>query len=499
MNLTPKQRRALLITAIALGVAALVGLLVWWLSKPSPNEAPQEEAPYRGPKRERPQMVVCDTITLLCDTLYRIDCPDGIAFLRIDSIAADTAAGVWYQVVPGEAYVAVRSVRLSARELDSLAPSHYRTTVAHPLHDARYRSPLYKVDKQADVVYSNANGYWASLPIKEGEPIRKTISEGLTKSISRRTLPLTLDIYSPQGNPSPAPAIVMLHGGAFYVGDKGEQHIADLCRHFASMGYVAVSVNYRMGFRPAKKDIANTMRQASNDLLAATHYLLANADRLGIDTARLFLAGTSAGAITALSTVFSRGCDVRFLAVANMWGALPDLALLRHAHTSIVSFHGDADPLVPYNEGYPFSNLGNGQVGKLMFGKMYGSQAIHKAAQKRGIRSRLHTFPGAGHALHLNDDHSPNPERSSLLRDSIAAFFYEELVPQQAVIIADAALPGHYSVRHGAVAHWHVEGGFILQKEGGDIYVAWIPDVPHLLEASGYYTIGIGFTTNYRL
>ena len=80
------------------------------------------------------------------------------------------------------------------------------------------------------------------------------------------------------------------HGGGLVAGDR-EKPAADwVARTLADRGVTVVSVDYRLagdGCRyPAPSD----------DVLAAWRWTLANADRLGIDPARLAIGGASAGA-----------------------------------------------------------------------------------------------------------------------------------------------------------------------------------------------------------
>lgn len=52
-----------------------------------------------------------------------------------------------------------------------------------------------------------------------------------------------LDVYMPYGN-GPFPAVVLIHGGAFMIGDKGGE--AANAKVLTDNGYVAVSINYRL-------------------------------------------------------------------------------------------------------------------------------------------------------------------------------------------------------------------------------------------------------------
>lgn len=476
--------------------AALLSLLLLAGCGGKRDASQQQEAQVRKSADGREEILLRD-IALRQDSVYLAVRESDSAFLQVDSIVEGLLYGMWHQLEEGSDCLASRSVSLRAEELDSFLFTPYLRTHSRPVVDQRFLRPLFPVETTHDIAYATANGYWASKPLPPGQKAGKIIGEGLAQSFKQRPLQLTMDLYRPQGCDSCLrPAILLLHGGAFYVGDKEEEHIARWCRQWAERGYVALSVNYRMGFRPTKRDIARAMQNAETDLQSATRYVVGHASEWGIDTAYLFLAGTSAGAITALQAAFAPKRAARFRAVANMWGATNDLASLRHARTSIVSFHGDADPLVPYDEGYPFANLGDGKVGKMLFGKMYGSKVIQAEAKRRGLRCQLYTYPGCGHALHLDANHQPDTARANEILRRTVHFFYQEMVPRKAAITACPDNPRHYTLENGTASHWHVQGGYLLKEEGNDVWVVWEEQPRHLLEATGHYTpFRIAFTT----
>jgi acetyl esterase/lipase len=117
---------------------------------------------------------------------------------------------------------------------------------------------------------------------------------------------LQLDIYAPPGNDprKKRPAIVLVHGGAFVEGDDKSDYMPAFAKQFAIRGYVAFSINYRMGVsvsdllrHPA--DLA-PVKMAQEDAKAAVRYVRASAASLHIDPARILMGGHSAGAITSL-------------------------------------------------------------------------------------------------------------------------------------------------------------------------------------------------------
>ena len=103
-------------------------------------------------------------------------------------------------------------------------------------------------------------------------------------------------IYYPHGNGAARPAVVFCHGGGFVLCDL-ESHdgfCRAMARHTES---VVISVDYRLA--PEHRAPA-----AAQDVYAAYCWVVAHADELGIDPARLVIAGDSAGgnlaAVTAL-------------------------------------------------------------------------------------------------------------------------------------------------------------------------------------------------------
>jgi hypothetical protein len=70
---------------------------------------------------------------------------------------------------------------------------------------------------------------------------------------------LHMDIYEPAGDTETnRPVVIMLHTGSFLpaivngqaTGDKSDNSIVEMCTRFAKKGYVAVAVNYRLGWNP---------------------------------------------------------------------------------------------------------------------------------------------------------------------------------------------------------------------------------------------------------
>lgn len=101
-------------------------------------------------------------------------------------------------------------------------------------------------------------------------------------------IPLMMDIYYPPNTDKPMPAIIYVHGGGWYSGDKetgiGIYDIAPL----VNSGYLVAAINYRLAPRykfPAQIE----------DVKCAVRFLRANAVKYNIDPENIGAFGDSAG------------------------------------------------------------------------------------------------------------------------------------------------------------------------------------------------------------
>lgn len=102
---------------------------------------------------------------------------------------------------------------------------------------------------------------------------------------------LKLDLYRPVGKKNHHTAVLLLHGGAWRMGDKSM--MALFGPELAGLGFTAVAPEYRLlGEAPWPAQL--------EDLKAAIRWTRANANQLDIDPERISLQGFSAGAHLAL-------------------------------------------------------------------------------------------------------------------------------------------------------------------------------------------------------
>lgn len=103
-----------------------------------------------------------------------------------------------------------------------------------------------------------------------------------------------MDVTLPDGA-GPHPVLLMIHGGAFRMGDKAD---LALWPELTEAGVAIVRVNYRLSgtdLWPAQAE----------DCLAAVVHLQREGAALGLDPSRLVLLGQSAGAFLAVTTALS--------------------------------------------------------------------------------------------------------------------------------------------------------------------------------------------------
>lgn len=225
---------------------------------------------------------------------------------------------------------------------------------------------------------------------------------------------LALDLYQPAFDPEfERPMVIYIHGGGFSGGQRDEAYIRRFCKQFASYGYVVASMSYRLtragqetGFGcdcPAQ-DKMNTFYAAVEDVQDATYFLIERRDQFGINPQQIILAGSSAGAETALNAAFQPpycyGLDsgpVSYAGVISMAGAIPDTSLIyNESAVPGLLFHGTCDKLVPYATA-PHHYCDETRPGYLL---LNGSYSIAEKLRQLGKPYWLHTICGAGHEVY---------------------------------------------------------------------------------------------------
>ena len=105
----------------------------------------------------------------------------------------------------------------------------------------------------------------------------------------------TADIFVPN-HAGPYPVLIYLHGGAWVAGNPASHRL--LTAHFASMGYLVISVDYALAPE-------HPFPAGLQDCVAAVRWAACNAERFGGDPARMAIGGDSAGGNLAAATALT--------------------------------------------------------------------------------------------------------------------------------------------------------------------------------------------------
>jgi dienelactone hydrolase len=193
--------------------------------------------------------------------------------------------------------------------------------------------------------------------------VTRDIAYGSAPDANGNTVVLTLDLYQPAGDAQTGrPALAFVHGGSFSGGDKASGVSPDLASTFAKLGYVTVSINYRLisqacGGSNIRPECIVAALNAQHDAQAAVRWLRVNADTYGIDPTRIGIGGESAGGITAtLVGVHSEdpgdsgnpGPSSGVGGFMSISGGLPQGAFAGAGDAPGLLFHGTADAVVPF-------------------------------------------------------------------------------------------------------------------------------------------------------
>ena len=268
---------------------------------------------------------------------------------------------------------------------------------------------------------------------------------------------LDMDVYEPTGDTlSNRPVIIFIHAGAFFSGHNELDDVVALSIASAKRGYVAVSMNYRLGLNILSSYSGErAVYRGVQDASAAVRYLREFHQDYGIDYENIFVWGTSAGSFIGLHLAFTEdderpestyggggdpdlGCidcegndylhDSKPKAVISCWGAIGDLDWIEQEdNIPTIMFHGTSDPVVPFNSGFPFTI-------NIALPIVYGSNPIHERLNELNIENELYAEEGQLHeywgTLNGNWFGGPNEYFDQIKNDSYS-FLFSLLYPYQ--------------------------------------------------------------------
>jgi predicted esterase len=235
---------------------------------------------------------------------------------------------------------------------------------------------------------------------------------------------LELDLFLPE-NPDSlrTPILIYVHGGGFATGDRTEGHA--LASYLQDRGIACASISYTLHMKDQSFSCDGILTEkikaiqiAANQLWLATAFLLEHQDTLLIDTTKIFIGGISAGAETVLHAAFwdreimelygnQLGADFTYAGIVAGAGAIMDLNLITPtSQIPVLAYHGDADPIVPY-ETAAHHFCPTNAPGWLM---LFGSYSIANHLAEQDGSCHLITFLGGDHSLadaYIRQDHQP--------------------------------------------------------------------------------------------
>ena len=472
-------------------------------------------------------------VDIVPDSFYRVKTTEGDGVVLFEHMSDNQWRGICYLSV-GQLTAEKHIVELkvgkelalvdeAGKEIPIISYCRYEDPEFKDYPDIwTYQDTIYSVYVKEDIVYGNAHGYWVSYPDSGGSCQEIFSAKQQELEYGKKELALTMDVYLPKDSQkAPRPLLILIHGGAFFNGDKADLGFPEWAHDFASMGYAVASVNYRLGFKKNLASIKQAGFNAVQDVDAAIRYIVHNKHLYNIDSNRVFVAGTSAGGITALNVAFMRDDNIpseaqeegginavnpelndsyKIRAVGNMWGAVNDLSVLDNASSSVISFHSNGDPVVPFGKGHPFESV---FLNWLLFPSMYGSEKITEYLGEKRSTLKSYDLPGK-HTLHTDKDENGRMALSSRfyeIEKNMCDFFSAVMQPSPIVASHTDNLPT-FQISSSEVdsIYWCVEGGVIMKQSDYRADVLLFPDESsHSVTVCGKYKSGLTFRHRWDL
>lgn len=200
---------------------------------------------------------------------------------------------------------------------------------------------------------------------------------------------LQLNIYEPPASDTreARPIALSIHGGGLVSGNHDKKTAVRWGEFFAMRGYVSVSIDYRLEAEHWPPPEEYPYVDALHDAKAAVRYMIKNAAKLRLDSSRVAVFGSSAGAVLAymLASVTSAGegksgnagYPSNITAFASLSGELPPMFLdeMSAGAAPFVEVHGTKDGAIPYANATETKRL----------------------ADAAGVENLFYTIEGAGH------------------------------------------------------------------------------------------------------
>lgn len=211
-----------------------------------------------------------------------------------------------------------------------------------------------------------------------------------------------LDVYAPAAAKG-APVIVMVHGGAWRMGDKARDGVVTAkVGHFVPRGYVFVSIDYRM------LPEAGPLAQAE-DVARALAFVQSKAASFGGDSRRVVLMGHSAGAhlialLAAAPEIVTKAGATPAMATIALDSAAYDVpAIMTARHLPLYDRAFGNDP-AEWRRVSPIDRLATGRAPAPML-LVCSSRRDDSCAQARSFAERVGGLGGRAEVLPVAMNH----------------------------------------------------------------------------------------------
>jgi acetyl esterase/lipase len=233
-------------------------------------------------------------------------------------------------------------------------------------------------------------------------------ARGQVRQPSPASRTLFLDVYEPDTEEISwkRPVMIAIHGGGFLFGDKGEMN--NLCRELAARGYICFSINYRLvpddPPGTSKDQYTRTVMAAVADADQAARWIEASSAKYYADTSRIFIGGSSAGAVTSMLLAYKPDLKApHFRAVADLWGTMgPRVNWIKKGGSPLLIVHGMEDDTITVS----------------------AAEQIDARAKQVGLQHETFLIDGMGHGVPMNLE-----VKGKTLLQHLIEFFYKQLAP----------------------------------------------------------------------
>jgi acetyl esterase/lipase len=228
----------------------------------------------------------------------------------------------------------------------------------------------------------------------------------------QRDSTLYLDVYRPAQPRADKACVMALFGGGFVSGSRDNNYQRTIAQLLTERGFTVVSIDYRLGLKDSAMVAQNSglLRMqdlfqfcidiAVEDCAAAVAWVSSHAGELNIDTSKIILTGSSAGAITVLQLDWCRANGLE--RVSTLPKGWKPAAVVPYAGAIMsdgkptwntppaptLLFHGTKDKIVAYSTFPPILSYA-----------IYGAKTLFSQMRKQDFPCWIIRFQGIGHEV----------------------------------------------------------------------------------------------------